>query len=216
MNRMAVDVCCYPESAEKLSNENLLSDLLTRIIRELKPKAATCRTIPCQELPKPGVSGIILASGFHFTCHTFSADNMIYIDAFGLHSEDDRTNIIQSIMELYDICRMATHSPAFDFPSNFGRHITFTVPYVPAETMIAKINQLVKDIDMHELCPMFTRLSDDGSYDILQPITESHIAAHAKADRVEVDVFSCNPFDDQEIFKIFPERFAVHLIPRGI
>ncbi len=215
MARIFCDLYCQ-DSQALLDNNSVMDWILTEVEKRAVVKEMRQTLVPCQHLPDPGVSGIILGTGFHFTCHTFSRTGMVYVD---LYTSGEIDSDLPGILRCaFHPKRIVNNMPTTQrtIMGKFGRHLAFTLPYVPFETMFEEMRRLLQVIDMHELAPIMTLQRDDGSYDILQPIVESHMAAHSDGKLVYIDVFSCKWFDDAQVLRLFNLATNIHVVPRGL
>lgn len=214
MGRMFYDIY-DPKDPKTMDDNAIMHQILWTVTSQFRLKEYERRVIPCQSLPDPGVSGIILAQNFHFTCHTFSRRGAIYLDVFGVSNAKYEKKITQLIKEEFMPDRIVSHSPECFAAGNFGRHLIFSLPPIDFTTAYHKVKEIVGAIDMHCLAPVMFLGSSRMDYDILQPIVESHIAIHTNRRRTKVDVFSCKYFDETRALALFSDFSDLHLIPRG-
>lgn len=179
--------------------------LLRAVNDELFDGRGTVTTIPVLDKTKKpennGISGILNAPGGHFTIHTFSCRSVAFVDLFkqsGL-SKDNRRRLIQFVKHSLggtsiDVCQSST------LPS-FGTHCVLRLRDIPLALALPTISTIVERIGMRPLseCQILTQGAD---YDIIQPITESHIAAHRHGGNLYLDVFSCKPFGATRLVRI--------------
>lgn len=215
MGRMFCDIY-NPVNPSSLDSNESMTSILQGVVEQFQLQQYEQKLIPCQDLPDPGVSGVVLAPGFHFTCHTFSRRDVAYLDTFSVRDFADGS-CMEKMVEAQFVpeCIISHSSQGSALPGHFGRHLIFTMPPMPFEMACGKIEETVQKISMHHLAPVMT-LQHATGYDILQPIVESHIAAHAQGQSVEFDIFSCNYFDDRRALALFPGHSDPHIIPRNI
>lgn len=106
-----------------------------------------------------------------------------------------------------------------DLGPGFGRHAVLTIPRQVPSAARELIESIVSSIHMTRLRRrmVYTRADD---VDILQPITESHIAIHNAGDRAMLDVFSCKDFSVDELLKTLNnfgiKPFEMTTVSRGV
>ena len=161
-----------------------------------------------------GISGIIIGNNFHFTCHTFSYKNTLFIDCYGKNNYDE--TLLPIIIKYFktsnfDLCRNNSEKKG-----NFGKHIiindTIDITYEQANNLI---KTLLKEIKMTPICDVLQNYEDETNFDILQPIAESHIAIHRKEKNTTIDIFSCKTFEDKKILKLIKSK-NISKVTRGV
>ena len=163
-----------------------------------------------------GISAIILGNQFHFTCHTFSYKNTVFIDCYG--GTDYEQKLLPIILKYFpttnfDLCRNNSNENG-----NFGKHIIlksnerFNYNYA-----ISLIKKILKAIQMTPISELITIFKDDNNFDILQPIAESHISIHVSKDISVIDIFSCKFFEEKNIINLLEDFIQnTTIIRRGI
>lgn len=160
-----------------------------------------------------GISGIILGNNFHFTCHTFSNRNALFVDLYNGITFDNN-NLIHILKKYFKVQK-------YDLCSNnkiigeFGKHIIIKTDIIQYEKAIELIDEIIKNIEMHPIHEKICSIVKDG-YDILRPIAESHVSIHCHNNECIIDVFSCNNFDKEKIFALLHKIYNVEEIERGI
>lgn len=216
MNRLFCDISNHG-ATELLDSESIMSKLLNANISHEDIREYQRLLIPCHHLPDPGVSGVILAPHFHFTCHTFTRQGTAYVDACGFKNPNYIEHMVSLISQSYQASKVIQHSVDEDNScGNFGRHLVYLLPRPTFAEACQIVTDIVSAIDMHKLAEMVTLERARDDYDILQPIVESHIAAHTVGDQLALDVFSCKYFDDTKLATLLPHPESSYLIPRGL
>lgn len=159
-----------------------------------------------------GVSGVILGDGFHFTCHTFCYKNTVFVDYFGDNSEKER---------VYEILRTHFDTDDYDMGSKdkigyFGKHIIVSPPAMSIEDAHKLINVILREIDMTPITELLVSETSQSSYDLLQPIAESHISFHRNNDDMVVDAFSCKYFDVEKFVELLGSNLDYIDVSRGL
>ncbi len=208
----------YGASQSDAENIPKMCDLLQQVNAEAFRGIGKLRIIPVLGDEKPrnnGLSGIILAPGGHFTCHTFSHRGIYFADLYAPRSHhNDAESLLRKIFDAAYIrqCRA-------DIGPGFGRHVVVKIPPQIPTTACWLIESIVSSIHMTRLCQrmVYSQLDD---VDILQPITESHIAIHNAGNQAVLDVFSCKDFSVDELLKALSnfgiEPFEMTSVSRGI
>ena len=161
-----------------------------------------------------GISCLILSKYFHFTCHTFSFKNTVFIDCFGLDNCNEK--ILPIILKYfktnnYDLC---TENQG---KGNFGKHAIISCNPINYEESIQMIKKIVSEIKMTPINDILTSYTDEQNFDVLQLIAESHISIHRKDNNMVVDAFSCKNFDEKKVSELFNESAnSITIINRGI
>ena len=159
-----------------------------------------------------GVSGIILGNNFHFTCHTFSNKNTVFVDYFGVDNKKEK--VLELILDYFDTDDYDMGSK--DKKGYFGKHIIIHPKPIELKEAKETVKQILKDIDMTPIMDLLVKEYDDNSYDILQPIAESHISFHKNNDNMVVDAFSCKYFDVDKFLSIFGGMEEYTEVNRGL
>lgn len=208
----------YNVSQTRAEDVSVMLDLLTDVNEIVFGDAGETMIIPVFTTEKPindGVSGLILAEGGHFTCHTFSRRGVAFIDLYAAWCYDEdliEGLVYQHLGPVYvQHCGESTRE-------GFGRHAVLRIPAQTMEVSEQLVENLVTGIGMTKLARSMTSASAEGC-DVIQPITESHIALHNYAEGAMLDVFSCKDFSTEALmsvladFDILPSEMA--MISRG-
>jgi S-adenosylmethionine/arginine decarboxylase-like enzyme len=159
-----------------------------------------------------GVSGIVLGDGFHFTCHTFSYQNTVFVDYFG---DNDKKKLVETILLAvfntndYDM-------GSKDIKGNFGKHIIIRPSILTLDEAKKMVELVLDKIVMTPINKLLICEKDSHNFDILQPIAESHISFHRKNDEMVVDAFSCKYFDVQKFLDLFNTDGEFIEVNRGL
>ena len=145
-----------------------------------------------------GVSGIIISSNQHFTCHTFCYKHAMFVDYYGDKQlfSDVRDNILKVFpTNDYDLC---LNNKNVD--GNFGKHLIYE-NLIPISFNDAKhlIKRILVDIEMTPINDVIINYIDEEHFDLLQPIAESHISLHRNGNLMIIDAFSCKWFDEEKL-----------------
>ena len=206
----------YEIETKILNNNEILSHLLNDINKKFLCSKGQCVIIPCfdnKSLLDDGISGIILGNNFHFTCHTFSNRNVVFIDLYSNEKIDsnDLINILKKYFEVkkYDLCIDNK------ITGKFGKHIIMETEFINYEEALQLVDKIIENIEMH---PIYEKISyvDKNGYDILRPIAESHISIHCHNNQCFIDIFSCNTFDEKRIFNLLKNINRIKTVERGI
>ena len=203
----------YDIAISKLESLKLMSSLLHDINREYLNDTGKSIMIPCfgnKNLLDNGISGIVLGNNFHFTCHTFSKLNSIFVDLYSNNTIDDRIiSILNGYFETkkYDLC--TDNKPT----GKFGKHIIIKKSTIPYQEGLILIDKIIESINMHPIHETISSVYENG-YDILRPIAESHVSIHCHKDCI-VDVFSCNNFDEEKIINTLNGVENIKTVERG-
>ena len=160
-----------------------------------------------------GISCLIISKYFHFTCHTFSFKNTVFIDCFGF--DNCKEKILPAILKYfktdnYDLCTENKEK------GNFGKHAIISSKPINYEESIQMIKKIVSEIEMTPINDIITEYTDEQNFDILQLIAESHISIHRNNNNMLVDIFSCKNFDDKKVANLFNESVnSLTIINRG-
>lgn len=192
----------YGISTEAADDDDKIYQLLAWANRELFKSRGIIQMTPVHNTKKPqnnGISGIINAPFGHFTIHTFSQRKVAFVDLFEeLDNETLRRNrrkmLISAMKQYLPYLRCdlrQEHCPR----QGFGDHVLLECGYNSLAHAIKVTQQIVSEIEMTPLAAQMITLQGEN-YDLIQPISESHIAFHAQpdTDRTLIDVFSCKPF----------------------
>lgn len=206
----------YEIETSNLNNNEIISHLLNDINKEFLSSKGECVIIPCfdnKSLLDDGISGIILGNNFHFTCHTFSNRNVLFIDLYG-NKKVDSNNLINIFknyfgVKKYDLC------VDNKITGKFGKHIIIKTDIIEYDESLKLIDKIIENIEMH---PIYEKISyvDKNGYDILRPIAESHVSIHCHNNECVIDVFSCNTFDEKGIFNLLKNINSIKSVERGI
>ena len=153
-----------------------------------------------------GISAIILGDNFHFTCHTFSYKNTVFIDFFG---EDTKKEEVKNIiLKVFDTNNYDMGSK--DTKGFFGKHIIVRPQVLSFTEAQSKVQLILKEINMTPISEQLINQKDEYHYDILQPIAESHISFHRMDDKLVADAFSCKYFDSDRFLRLlgYPEDYV--------
>ena len=159
-----------------------------------------------------GVSGIILGDGFHFTCHTFSYKNTVFVDYFG--NDFSKEKVSQILFDFFDTDEFDMGSK--DVKGNFGKHIIVHPPSIALPDAKNVIRVILKEINMTPIMELLVNQYGKDSFDLLQPIAESHISFHKKNNKMVVDTFSCKYFDVDKFLEIMGNPKEYIEVNRGI
>ena len=205
----------YNLDNEILSNPEAINSLLETINKYIflnKGKISLLPYFNGKVKKDGGVSGIILGDGFHFTCHTFSYKNTVFVDYFG--DDNSKERVSQILFDFFDTDEFDMGSK--DVKGNFGKHIIVHPPSIALPDAKNVIRVILKEINMTPIMELLVNQYGKDSFDLLQPIAESHISFHKKNDEMVVDAFSCKYFDVDKFLKIMetPEEYIE--VNRGI
>lgn len=145
-----------------------------------------------------GVSGIVLGNERHFTCHTFSYQNTAFVDYFG--DDADKEKVKEILLDYFDTDDYDMGSK--DKVGNFGKHIIVRPPIISLEEAKKMLQVILKEIEMTPITDVLVNEYENNSFDLLQPIAESHISFHRNQGNMEVDAFSCKYFDVEKFLSI--------------
>ena len=205
----------YEIQIDKLNNVELIAELLDDINTTFLNSNGQCVIIPYfgnKDLLDDGISGIVLGNDFHFTCHTYSNRNTIFVDLY--HGITTDNNSIISILkkhfdvEKFDLCINNKIS------GNFGKHIIIQTDKIEYQKASILIDKIIESINMHpiheKICSVY-----ENEYDILRPIAESHVSIHCH-DNCIIDVFSCNTFDENKIIGFLNKIYSIQKVERSV
>ena len=179
-------------------------EIMGRLLQEINTfmfhGTGAIQTIPVLDGKKPrnnGVSGVILASGGHFTCHTFSKRGVFFADAFPVYRQT-RGEIKAQIISAFHPHHIQHRQN--DYGNGFGRHVVLRLPERPAVFWTPMLDTIMTAINM---TPLGFAMSDtdEHSFSLIRPIQESHISVHVKDGVAALDVFSCKDFSTDDLLK---------------
>ncbi len=206
----------YSLDTKLLSNEETIKSLANEINEKIFDNKGNITVIPYfngKVKNDGGISVIVLGSNEHFTCHTFCYKMTVFIDYYGENNIKDIKDIILKYYNTddYDLC-INNHS----IKGNFGKHIIFdNIPLLTFEEGINTIKTILKDIQMTPINEIIYLKENDTTFDLIQPIAESHISIHQKDNNCCIDVFSCKYFDEKILCKLL-NCYEYKEINRGI
>ena len=159
-----------------------------------------------------GISGIIIGPNFHFTCHTFCFKKTVFIDYYG----DDKLKdvLFQKILKTFKTNNYDLGSK--DTPGNFGKHIIIESQPISFNEGTKIVNTILEIIKMTSISELLISKTDNDSFDILQPIAESHISLHQHNNILIMDVFSCKDFNTEDVLQIINNIKNIKIVNRGI
>lgn len=200
---------CYGASCSDSESVRLMWGLLEAVNRTVFSAVGIPSLITVLGNEKPvnnGLSGIILAPDGHFTCHTFSRRGVTFVDAYAAEEKYDCSKI-PAIIEHYLPPKYSLRCSE-DLGKGFGRHVILRIPPQPPAEALRLIDSIVDGIHMTRLAQRIVYVDPSGAgiSDILQPITESHIALHSDG---TLDVFSCKDFSVDDLMRTL-ESFDIH------
>jgi len=205
----------YEITAEKLSDINLISDLLDEINKTFANNDGKKVIIPYfnnKDILDDGISGIILSNNFHFTCHTFNNMNTLFVDLYNKEEINNKSliDILSKYFKVnkYDLCNNN------EITGKFGKHIIINTGIIPYEKALNLIDEIITNIEMSPIHEKITFVEENG-YDILRPIAESHVSIHCHNNKCILDVFSCNNFNEEKIINILNNIYNIRKIERG-
>ena len=200
---------------DKLNNVELISNLLDDINATFLNSNGQKIIIPYfgnKDFLDDGISGIVLGKDFHFTCHTYSNMNTIFVDLYHGNNIDNFLviNILKKYfgVEKFDLC--VNNKSA----GNYGKHIIIKTDIIEYQDALILIDKIIESINMHPIHEKICSVYENG-YDILRPIAESHISIHCH-DNCIIDVFSCNTFDDKKIVGLLSNIYSISSVERGV
>lgn len=200
--------------------------LLTEVNQRFFGRRGNIEIIPVldRNAPKPinnGISGIVLAKAGHFTCHTFSQRDVAFVDYFSARDDlitDEAASEIEALLsELYPSARIVPCTE--NLGAGFGRQVMIESKMsLCPKRACAMIQVIMREIGMHELSAS-KMVFGEGYYDIIQPITESHISIHQIEDNtLYIDVFSCRDFSMESLVGVLDQYlpgYGYRSITRG-
>lgn len=205
----------YSLTEECLKDEKNIEKLLVEINEKIFDNKGKIKIIPYfngKIKTDGGVSGLILGDNFHFTCHTFCYKNTVFIDYFGEESrKEEALAIILANFKTddYDL-------GLSDIKGNFGKHIIINPKPLSLDEAKKTVKLILKEIEMTPICDFIVNSKNEETFDILQPIAESHISFHREGDNMTVDAFSCKYFDIKKFLNLFDGVDNYIEVNRGI
>lgn len=184
----------------------VMETLLCQVNEMMFQGTGATRIVPVLGDKKPrnnGVSGIVLAAGGHFTCHTFSQRGIFFADAASIFdlNPDYVKDLLDEMLRPQRLISCTKDTGAV----GFGKHL---VLYIPSQTVRESnrlISAIVSAIHMTNLCGRMQCLNR-GNISILQPITESHVSIHNVGPNAVLDVFSCKYFHTEDVMQVLHQR----------
>ncbi len=211
----------YGVDRRDAESEAKISKLLSVVNRVVFNDAGSIQLTPVLSNVNPqnkGISGVINAPFGHFAVRTFSRRGVAFIDLFSetLASCEKcmaRNGLLLDALKQYlryGGCYLRTEN---DGKGSFGVHIVMQGSYITYRRAHKIIERIVTAIAATPLSQRMSRRKT-GNYDILQPVTESHIAVHGQReeDRTFIDIFSCRPFAWAELSEVLTD-YHVELQP---
>ena len=198
------------DSPRIIAEDVVIMEKLLRRVNEMmfQSSGVTC-IVPVLGDEKPrnnGVSGIVLAAGGHFTCHTFSQRGIFFADAASIF--DLNLSYAKDLLEdLLQPQRLASCTKDTG-TVGFGKHLVLHIPSQTIRESNRLISAIVSAIHMTNLCGRMQCLNR-GNISILQPITESHISIHNVGPDAVLDVFSCKYFHTDDVLQVL-HRFGIN------
>ncbi len=199
----------YHAGEGDLASVPKILSLLSGVNRQFFGLRGNIEIIPLldRNAPKPinnGISGIVLTKAGHFTCHTFSQRDVAFVDYFSARDDlitDEVTSGIEALLaELYPAARIVPCTK--NLGAGFGRHVMIeSKTSLGHERGYEMVRAIMCAINMHDLSACKIEVGEDY-YDLIQPITESHISIHQIVDgMLYIDVFSCRDFSLESLFQ---------------
>ena len=159
-----------------------------------------------------GISGLILGDNFHFTCHTFSFKNTVFVDYYG---DDNKKSIVKNILfSTFDTKNYDMGNK--NIQGNFGKHIIFKTEPLLLNEAVGMIKAMLLEINMTPINEVIINSKSEDRFDVLQLIAESHISFHRVGNKMVVDAFSCKNFDVKRLLKMFVSTSNYIEVNRGI
>lgn len=209
----------YNIKADKLDNESRIFEflnMLNSMIYDNKGKITIVPYFNGKVKKMGGISTVILGSNFHFTCHTFSFLNTVFIDYYGENTK--KQEIIKIVLDYFDTNNYDLCENNQNIKGKFGKQIIIeSSGNLKFEEGKVLIEDILKNIEMTQIYSLLTNYIDEENYDILQLIAESHISIHRKNKSIRIDVFSCKDFDENKIIQLFKgKKYFIERVNRGI
>jgi S-adenosylmethionine/arginine decarboxylase-like enzyme len=207
----------YDVPAEKLRSEDWMLQLLTGLQNCLAIEIADYREILCvEQVPAAdtGISVVGIGLSSHITCHSFDKRGAIFIDCC-LDTKYEHGDLITKIIrQLEPRARVESCYCDLTNGGRFGKQLVLKLPKCLVVEAANIIHNVMMTIEMHPLCEVLS-YGRSQDYTILQPIMESHIAAHQNGDCMELDIFSCRTFSEEIIMQLLPEAKVIARVERG-
>lgn len=206
----------YEIQNDKLDNIEIISKLLDDINSLYINGKGQCITIPYfgnKDSLDDGISGIVLGNDFHFTCHTYSNMNTVFVDLYNGKIINNNNTIINTLNKYFETNK-------FDLCVNnellgkFGKHVIIQTDKIDYQKALILIDKIIENIDMHPIHEKICSVFED-KYDILRPIAESHVSIHCH-DNCIIDIFSCNTFDEKKIIELLSNIHSISSVERGV
>ena len=206
---------------------DVMEKLMRGVSAELFGGNGRFQVIPCDHLADPGVSGVFLGLGRHFTCHTFNKRNAAFLDVYGLNNDDsvnriwnfetESKSLQEFVSKYYPSRQMVLVEGSEGAPNGgrYGKHLYFKCQRMKLSEAIQVVEQLLVVLDMKKLIPLMVEVGPSEEFDLLQTITESHIACHVCGECMDVDIFSCRDFPSGPALGLFPEVREMREYRRG-
>ena len=205
----------YDLEEEKLADVSFITDFMDSVNNSIFNNEGTITIIPYfngKVREDGGVSGVILGNNFHFTCHAFCYKHTVFIDYFG--DDDKKDSLLNMILNTFKTNNYDLGSK--DKEGNFGKHIIIERESITFDEAVNMINKILNGIEMNPISKLLIEKKDNVSFDILQPIAESHISLHQNNDKLVIDTFSCKYFDTDKLMSIVGESKGMIEVKRGI
>lgn len=214
----------YDVPAEKLHNETWMLQLLTSLQNALAIRIEDYREILCVEqvpIADTGISVVGIGLNSHVTCHSFDKRGTIFMDCCLNTKYEHEDLIMKTVQQLEPQAKVEFCHCEPTNEGHFGKHLVLRLPkclVVEAANIVYDVMNAVYDvmnaIEMHPLCEILSYGSSQD-YAILQPIMESHIAAHQCGECMELDIFSCRAFSEKKIMQLLPTAKVIARVERG-
>lgn len=198
------------------TSTKVMRQMLMEIRKSVFTDQGMYQVIPCEHLEDPGVSGIFLADSCHFTCHTFSNRDAAFADLYCTKFDKAINQKVSSIIRKYYACERLVYNVAdvIESEGKYGKHLVFSCDPVSLIEAVNLMKRVLNFLDMKMLCPLNVDARSNDDYDILQAITESHIAFHTNKQKMDVDIFSCRSFSST-VLDLFRNVYNIQTIQRG-
>lgn len=207
----------YDVPAEKLRSETWMLQLLTNLRDALAIKIEDYREILCVEqvpIADTGISVVGIGLNSHVTCHSFDKRGTIFMDCCLNTKYEHEDLLIKTVQQLEPQARMESCCCEPADEGRFGKHLVLQLPKCLVVEAAHIVHDVMSAIEMHPLCEILSYGSSQD-YTILQPIMESHIAAHQCGECMELDIFSCRTFSEKKIMQLLPAAKVIARVERG-
>ena len=198
-----------------IENPQFVNSLLEKINQSVFNGEGIIRIVPYfngKVKNDGGISGLILGDNFHFTCHTFSFKNTVFVDYYG---DDKRKSIVEEILfKTFDTQNYDMGSK--DTKGNFGKHIIFKTKPLSLDKSISMIKIVLKEIEMTPIAEVIVNQKDENNFDVIQLIAESHISFHRCGDEMVMDIFSCKDYNVKRVLELFDALSNYIEVNRGL